>query len=118
MTKKLGKKWLEALRSGKYKQGVGALRRETLEGEKFCCLGVLCDIVDSSMWKAIGNPKLYYYYGDQSRSTCISGYPPAWVCKKAGISKRAAMQLTYLNDVKQYSFEQIAGHVEKENLLG
>lgn len=32
--------WLEALRSGEYKQGTGYLRR----GDKFCCLGVLCNL--------------------------------------------------------------------------
>lgn len=33
-------KWLEALRSGEYKQGTEALRK----GDSFCCLGVLTDI--------------------------------------------------------------------------
>jgi hypothetical protein len=33
-------KWVEALRSGGYEQGTGALRRN----DKFCCLGVLCDL--------------------------------------------------------------------------
>jgi hypothetical protein len=33
--------WLEALRSGQYEQGVAALRSAE---NKFCCLGVLCDI--------------------------------------------------------------------------
>jgi hypothetical protein len=32
--------WLEALRSGKYKQGKHQLR----SGNKFCCLGVLCEV--------------------------------------------------------------------------
>ena len=32
--------WVEALRSGQYKQGSGHLN---LDG-KFCCLGVLCDL--------------------------------------------------------------------------
>lgn len=33
--------WLTALRSGEYEQGRGALNR----GGKFCCLGVLCDVM-------------------------------------------------------------------------
>lgn len=38
-------KWLEALRSGEYKQGRSLLHYKTDEGEDcFCCLGVLCDI--------------------------------------------------------------------------
>lgn len=34
-------KWLAALKSGGYKQGHGQLRTND---NKFCCLGVLCDI--------------------------------------------------------------------------
>jgi len=34
-------RWLEALRSGKYKQTTGYLR----DDDGFCCLGVLCDVV-------------------------------------------------------------------------
>lgn len=34
------KKWLAALRSGKYRQGYGHLRKN----DRFCCLGVACDI--------------------------------------------------------------------------
>ncbi len=35
------KKWVEALKSGEYKKGYGALRDHT---DRFCCLGVLCDL--------------------------------------------------------------------------
>lgn len=41
MNKTWKKKWLGALRSGKYKQGEGQLRRRD---NTFCCLGVLCHI--------------------------------------------------------------------------
>ena len=41
------KTWVEALRSGKYKQGTGQLRYE----EEFCCLGVACDLYDASRWE-------------------------------------------------------------------
>ncbi len=34
-------KWLEALRSGEYRQTKGTLRRP---GDRFCCLGVLSDL--------------------------------------------------------------------------
>jgi hypothetical protein len=34
-------KWIEALRSGKYKQGMDKLHGNSGE---FCCLGVLCDL--------------------------------------------------------------------------
>lgn len=34
------KAWVAALRSGEFKQGMGALR----EGDEFCCLGVACEL--------------------------------------------------------------------------
>lgn len=36
--------WLEALRSGEYKQGRGQLCRKTDSGTELCCLGVLSEI--------------------------------------------------------------------------
>lgn len=41
MKKHIAKKWAEALRSGKYKQGYNRLRDEK---NNFCCLGVLCNL--------------------------------------------------------------------------
>jgi hypothetical protein len=43
--KELIEKWLEALESGEYKQGKGALRIENGQ-TKYCCLGVLCDVAN------------------------------------------------------------------------
>ena len=34
-------KWIEALRSGKYKQGKGYLKK----GDYYCCLGVFCEVI-------------------------------------------------------------------------
>lgn len=41
MDKKLARKWVDALRSGKYKQGKAAL----FSDGKYCCLGVLAKVV-------------------------------------------------------------------------
>ncbi len=40
-------KWIQALRSDKYSQGTWALRDKS---NRFCCLGVLCDIVNPKLW--------------------------------------------------------------------
>jgi len=40
MDPNIKKQWIEALRSGKYKQGRYWLRHRN----EFCCLGVLCDL--------------------------------------------------------------------------
>jgi hypothetical protein len=43
--------WVEALRSGKYEQGEGALKIERLDAPpQFCCLGVYCDIAPELEW--------------------------------------------------------------------
>lgn len=47
MDAELKQKWVEALRSGKYKQGRFCLR----DNENcHCCLGVLCDLIDPNGW--------------------------------------------------------------------
>jgi len=44
MNPRIKKLWVAALRSGNYKQGIGALRTEN---DEFCCLGVLCDLAEA-----------------------------------------------------------------------
>jgi len=52
MNKRIKTKWVKALRSGKYKKGVGQLaqtfydKENMFHHETFCCLGVLCDLYD------------------------------------------------------------------------
>ena len=50
MKKEIADKWVEALRSGKYKQGKSALKKD----DSFCCLGVLCDIIGKGSIAGVG----------------------------------------------------------------
>jgi hypothetical protein len=54
-------RWVTALRSGEYQQG-----RETMrQGDRFCCLGVLCEI-DGAQWqpaRSEGHPFYAVGYG-------------------------------------------------------
>lgn len=43
------KDWTAALRSGNYTQGRYRLRSGT-ENPEYCCLGVLCDLIDPNGW--------------------------------------------------------------------
>ena len=43
-TQEIKDKWLEALKSGEYKQGFKTLRTERGEEIRYCCLGVLGEI--------------------------------------------------------------------------
>lgn len=45
MNQEVKEKWLAALRSGDYVQGTGTMRRIPDDGpDRFCCLGVLCEV--------------------------------------------------------------------------
>jgi len=69
----LAKKWIEALRSGKYKQGEGQL----VGVNKFCCLGVLCDVVKDEFNLTISDYEVHVKRGksyDTEPSKGISKY--------------------------------------------
>jgi hypothetical protein len=96
-------KWIAALRSGKYKQTSGELERRG----KYCCLGVLCDVVDPSGWHC-GN---YRYDGEELQCSL-----PTKLRLGVGIQTRQETQLIELNDDKGESFVEIADWIEKHIL--
>lgn len=52
MKQNIMKKWVRALRSGKYKQGTGTLKQYNSKGQaQHCCLGVLCELYNKEMKK-------------------------------------------------------------------
>jgi len=52
MKKTVMKKWVKALRSGKFKQTKDALKRTNDQGKvSHCCLGVLCELYNEEMIK-------------------------------------------------------------------
>lgn len=54
MNQEIKEKWVAALCSGDYKQGQGRLR----DDDGFCCLGVLCNIIDPDSWRLEFNETL------------------------------------------------------------
>ncbi len=70
--------WVEALRSGEFKQGKGVLQRS--DG-KFCCLGVLCELAARA--GVIESPTIFdgsYIYASEG------AYLPIEVSTWAGLS--------------------------------
>ena len=57
MYEQLYQEWIEALESGRYTPAIHSLRVEN----KFCCLGVLCDVYDQARW--VTQDDRYYYCG-------------------------------------------------------
>lgn len=111
MDKEIKKKWVEALRSGKYRQGHYVLRDEN---DSFCCLGVLVDITYPSMWskEAIFNnprkPGISCYAAINS-----TFFLPSELAIKFNISKDMGDELTSMND-EGYSFDDIANYIESQ----
>lgn len=98
------KQWLEALRSGKYRQGRMVLRNKH---DFYCCLGVLCDIIDPEGWKPISvNGGVYSFDGDHK-------YLREFVMEETGLDVKEEHNLINMND-QGYSFEQIANYIEKK----
>ena len=109
----LTKTWIDALRSGKYRQGQGVLRTRD---NGFCCLGVLCDIVDTDSWKVVnvsGEEKFDSTFGSDS----ISGFPKQEVLDLVGMSFEDAETLADLND-NGCTFDFIASDIERWSETG
>lgn len=119
MKEDIKRRWIEALKSGEYEQGSGALR----DGDTYCCLGVLCDLHDKmhdrkKTWKNSSKHIGYndYSYGGQ---TAIL---PQMVAKWAGLQSHDPkvsggdngehMTLSAANDFG-FSFAQIADMIEE-----
>ncbi len=113
MQKELKTKWIEALRSGEYHQATGLLRSEnTVDGSPmgYCCLGVLCDVVDSDGWTperdewetAEGDVEeggLLYFHklGAESNGEGDTLLLTAWA-EEQGLDPDLISELTSLND--------------------
>jgi len=123
MKKIVKQKWLEALRSGKYRQTNGNLCVEGNKRKKYCCLGVLCDLhakETGNIFEPIGDGESFAYLDE-------NGQLPSEVMRWAGLKDdQGALKkpiedeegyhnsLIDLNDDAEYNFKQIAEVIEKQ----
>lgn len=117
------KLWVNALRSGEYKQCKRVLSNKT----EYCCLGVLCEVAIKNgleVKKVIGDHEIEY---DEEH-----GSLPQSVAEWAGLKSRTGGlkkdaeycetigrnmdSLANLNDYGNRNFEQIADIIEENNL--
>lgn len=125
------KAWVEALRSGKYKQGRGRLRVDitvcdsfgqvTGTESRYCCLGIKAELmgaltVDGSFESASGI--LYNYKGSKNISYCAAAddVPGAAACEIENFPYEVQRNLWQRNDgtggFGKHSFEQIADWID------
>jgi len=114
MKKAVMKKWVAGLRSGKYKQGRGALNRSG----NLCCLGVLCEVLKAPK----KTEDRYTTYNDADDGHYARrGILPESIMNKSGIKScdgevslpSGTVSLTVLNDERSRSFKQIAAFIER-----
>lgn len=110
------KDWTNALRGlgkRKYNQGSNYLRRGD---DTFCCLGVLCDLVEPERW-SIGLRQnahgiKYFVLGIDSDVVLASQVLPDHLKHKFGIDESTEEALTQYNDSGQFTFEEIADIID------
>jgi hypothetical protein len=113
MKQEIKQRWIEALRSGEYKQGQGCLHNHN--ENTFCCLGVLCDLhakETNTNW--VDDPEEGYTsdYLDNDASL------PDKVLEWSGLERpnpliTRTLSIAIYNDQKGYSFDQLADLIEK-----
>lgn len=104
MNRAIRDKWVAALRSGSYRQGSRVLHRLGGVGERdsFCCLGVLCCILNISAYE--NDRGLVVYDKDEVML-------PDWLRENLDISKEDMQALARMNDIG-VSFNTIAKYIE------
>ena len=112
MNKAIKEKWVAALRSGEYQQCAGALRKEHAGSpDTFCCLGVLCDIVDSKGWRSpyntLTNKKQFVFNGMHSSNGLTNELRGT-----LSVNTQEEIELVRLNDNGR-DFSYIADFIEE-----
>jgi hypothetical protein len=105
MKKEIADQWVAALRSGKYAKGFHALR--TIN-EKYCCLGVLCKVLDLPSQVREG----YHSYADNSGSLAKEICDLVEIKSEWGRIDSLGCDLSALNDTYGLTFSQIADLIE------
>jgi hypothetical protein len=101
MDAELKAKWIAALRSGDYKKGRVSLRSEE---NRYCCLGVLCEVMNVQV------PIV------KSGFPLLDAYGPLYDRVKSTVGEEAMAELWKLNDGvdhrREHSFPEIADYIE------
>lgn len=112
-------RWTDALRSGEFVQGFECLRQEAAPGhDRYCCLGVYAEVsgIPSSLITFLSGRRAYKYVFPSSTDPSgeteeLAAIPPFWG-RLHGISEDDVRHLIRMNDVEDWSFDQIAEWID------
>lgn len=116
MNKEIKQQWLAALRSGEYEQGQEQLRSMD---DKFCCLGVLCDLHAKATGNTWTEQEEDYNFSYEDFPEVLPSVVQEWAGLPANTgaalyaTEAGFRELTALND-GGYTFEQLATLIEKQ----
>lgn len=102
-------KWIVALRSGKYRQGLRQLRN----GDAFCCLGVACDISDLGAWRGT-----FYTTNVGASEITLPAPVSAWLGTTDNPEVDHDLRCVSANDNLHWDFNHIAAALEGTHLPG
>jgi hypothetical protein len=102
MKQGLKKKWVAALRSGEYKQGIGELY---VKDNSYCCLGVLCRVAGMTNSQI---EKITVIDEEEETNYLLSPE----LLKKFGLTEKQQKGAARMND-NQRDFNYIAKHIER-----
>lgn len=119
MKKEWKDKWVAALRSGEYNQGVGALKSKVVDDiYTYCCLGVLCDLVAKEQperfrWEMCSIDANIYVFKDTLTNLEMKAMPPNIIANLV-YDKFGGTWSRYIdmNDCMSHSFATIADYIE------
>lgn len=110
------KTWLDALRSGKYKQGTTYLKVD----DCYCCLGVACELTGYPSEEELGYTSWEELGGNNRLISTMSknimnyyGFAFADGLFKNAYTYKDHNSLANLNDTERMTFNEIADFVEK-----
>lgn len=106
MDKEVKAKWLIALRSGKYKQGMGCLKNKTT-GTKYCCLGVLIEVTVPERFTNEG------YIQDPITKQYLRGTLSSDLRERFNLGELNTHTLIDMNDSQNKDFKEIADFIEE-----
>lgn len=121
MKPELKQRWVEALRSGKYEQGIHYLKLDANGTSQYCCLGVLCEIAGKKLVPggkeehgATGDEVQVYGVRVKTESGLYSTatqIPASKTLEQLGLNSNVATSLAEIND-DGTNFEEIAKYIE------
>jgi hypothetical protein len=111
MNPQIKQKWVSALRSGDYQQTKGRLRKE----DKFCCLGVLCDLYgkENNVEWEINEDSGKYMFQNKGADLPFSVIEWSGIADSGPLGNGQIGTLAALND-SGTTFNEIAYVIEKQ----